>query len=301
MNFLFVDRILEFVPGKSITGLKHVTLNDAYLTENQDNKLTLLHSIIGEALGQLCSWYVLKSSDFALRLVGGVIEDIQMYGDAFVGDTIFLENDIEELDCENRVVRVNARASVNGKTIIIFKNGIAPLLPLEDFNNPEDIKTDFARLYRPEAHFDHPFDSETYDYPQVNLTPKLFPFIYDKILSWKPGQELIAQKNVSMSAPYFADHFPKKPLFPLSIMIEHNLQLSYAFFGKDKSICVPAGKVLRPVAVRKIKIGNFVQPGDSVVTRITLKEKQTDGFILNFHNMVDNKKVCVAEAEFGVR
>lgn len=301
MNFLFVDRILNFSPGK-ISGLKHVTLNDAYLSENKEKKLTLLHSIIGEALGQLCSWYVLKNSNFSLRLVGGVVEDIQMYGDAYVGDTILLENDIEELDLDNCVVRVNAKASIRGETILIFKNGIAPLLPLEDFNNPEDIKVDFSRLYRPDAAYDHPFDvNPTYHYPTTNFKPSLPQFIYDKILLWKEGQELIAQKNVSMSGPYFVDHFPRKPLFPLSIIIEHNLQLSYAFFGKHPDIQVPEGKILRPIAVRKIKIGNFIQPGDSVVTRITLKKQIADGLILNFHNVVDNKKVCVAEAEFGVR
>jgi 3-hydroxymyristoyl/3-hydroxydecanoyl-(acyl carrier protein) dehydratase len=300
MNFLFVDRILDFVPGKSITGIKHVTLSDTYFTQTQ-GKFALLHSIIGEALGQLCSWYVLKSTDFQLRLVGGVIEEIQMIGDAHVGDTIFLENEIPELNCEDRFVRVNARASVKGKPILLFKNGIAPLLPLEEFNDPEDSKKDFARLYRPEAHFDHSSDPEKFDYPLDNPTPELAPFIYDKILSWKPGHELIAQKNISMTAPYFADHFPRKPLYPLSIMIEHNLHLSYAFFGKEMSKTIPLKKCLRPIAVRKIKIGNFVQPGDSVVTRISLKEQKVDGFILSFHNTVDNKKVCVAEAEFGMR
>ena len=31
MRFLFVDRILELVPGKSIRGIKHVTQDDFYL------------------------------------------------------------------------------------------------------------------------------------------------------------------------------------------------------------------------------------------------------------------------------
>jgi 3-hydroxymyristoyl/3-hydroxydecanoyl-(acyl carrier protein) dehydratase len=53
--------------------------------------------------------------------------------------------------------------------------------------------------------------------------------------------------------------------------------------------------------VRKVKIGNFVLPGDKVITKISLKQKHEKNFILQFHNSVDNKKVCVAEAEFGIR
>lgn len=289
MNFLFVDRILELTPGKQTVGLKHVTVNDTYLTANKDHKLSLMPCVVGEALGQLCSWNVLKTSDFCFRPVGGVIQEIQMVADAYMGDTILLESDIESLDIDNQMVTFSGRASVQGKTLLIIKNSLAPLLPLQEFNDGQRVQADFAKLYQPQVEF------EKQNLP-INAATKPYPIHYDKILSWQIGQEVVAQKNVSFTAPYFADHFPKKSVLPLSLLMEYNLQLAHTFIAEG--ITIPDNKNLRPSSVRKVKIGHFVLPGDRVITRITLKEHDADRFIVNFHNTVDNKKVCVAEAEF---
>lgn len=286
MNFFFVDRILELVPGKQTVGLKHVTPQDTYLAARVSDKLALFPCVVGEALGQLCSWNVLKTTDFRFRPVGGVIQEIHMHAEATLGDTILLESDIEELDPENQVVRFSGRASVQGKTLLTVSNSIAPLMPLQDFNHLHQVQTDFENLMRVTE--ETPIDTSS--------TPThLFPLHYDTILSSQAGQEIIALKNVALSTPYFADHFPKKPVLPLSLLMEYNLHLAHSFFAE-----ATPGKILHPRAVRKVKIGNFVLPGDEVTTRITLKEQRADSIVLSFHNAVENKKVCVAEAEFGL-
>lgn len=295
MNFLFVDRILSLNPGKEAIGLKHVTLNDIYLSVDQNNNQLLLPCIVGEALGQLCSWNVLKTSDFSFRPVGGVIQEIQMFADTAIGDTVLLESHIDTLDTDNLLVSFSGRASVNGKTLLTVTNSLAPLLPLAEFNHPEKVKADFANLYRPEQD-----DKQTLKKnPPMGAKAKPYQIAYDKILSCQPGQEIIAQKNVSLSAPYFIDHFPVKPVFPLSLLIEYNLQLAFSFLEKQTTSI--ERKNLRLLAVRKVKIGNFVLPGDSVITRLTLKKQEDSRLIVGFHNSVDDKKVCVAEAEFGLR
>src|SRR5665648_731422 len=98
MNFLFVDKILDLVPGKRTLALKHVTASDDYLYLNSEGRVTLIPCIVGEALGQLCSWNVIKASDFRLRLVGGVVGAVNLLEEVYLGDTILLENTIDALD-----------------------------------------------------------------------------------------------------------------------------------------------------------------------------------------------------------
>lgn len=291
MTFLFVDRILELHPGKQTTGLKHVTMNDVYLTLGQHNQLALLPCVIGEALGQLCSWNVLKTSDFKFRPVGGVVQEIKIHDHAHVGDTILLESNIESLDVENNLVNFSGKASVLGKTLITVKNSLAPLLPLEDFNFLHQVQNDFVKLSAEQTEYELPAVPHDTD-----LAGKVFTINYDKVISKQLGHEIVAQKKVALTAPYFSTHFPKKPVLPLSLLIEYNLQLAHSFIAES----IPKTKTLRPLSIRKIKINNFVLPNDDLTTRISLKELQEDRCIVNFRNEVNNKRVCIAEAEFQI-
>jgi 3-hydroxymyristoyl/3-hydroxydecanoyl-(acyl carrier protein) dehydratase len=80
------------------------------------------------------------------------------------------------------------------------------------------------------------------------------------------------------------------------LLMEYNLKLAHSFITDQAT---EAEKQYRAIAIKRVKIGNFILPGDSVVTRITLKEQQEDRFILSMNNEVNGKKVCGAEVEFG--
>lgn len=280
MSFLFVDQILDLFPGGKTTGLKYVTLQDTYLTHSGDG-LTLRPSILGEALGQLCSWNVLQTTHYRFRPVGGVIQEIQLFNRPRVGDVIFLESNIENLDEDNLIVSFSGSASINGNTLFIVKNSLAPLLPLEEFNDRTEVKKNFAKLREP---FCPPPEKKTHSYYKVS---------YDRISIQAEGKEISANAMISAESPYFRDHFPKKPVLPLSLLMEYNLELAHLFLS-DLST------KWRPVFLRKVKIGNFVLPNDLLTTRIILKEQTEKQILLNFHNSVNGKKVCVGEAEFGL-
>lgn len=281
MSFLFVDRILTLEPGKETTGFKKVTLKDKYLTPNANGKLALFPCVIGEALGQLCSWNVLKTCDFNFRPVGGVIQEIEMFADAYVGDMIFLESHIEKLD--NEMVSFSGQASVDGKILLTVKNSLAPLLPLQEFNSLQQVKKDFNTLSQSDSTNNSLND-------EVGIHDEIYKVGYDAILSAQPNQEIVAKKNISSTAPYFLTHFPNKPVFPLSLLMEYNIQLAHSLITNF------AGRVL---ALRKVKIGNFIFPGDTLVTRVSLKKQIENRYFVHLHNEVDNKRICVAEVELG--
>ena len=92
-------------------------------------------------------------------------------------------------------------------------------------------------------------------------------------------------KHVSIQAPFFADHFPRKHVYPLSVLLEGQMQLARRLVGDG----------LQPVCIRNIKMSDFVQPGSSVVAKLQVVE----GTRVRMRSEVDGKRVCVAEAEFS--
>jgi 3-hydroxymyristoyl/3-hydroxydecanoyl-(acyl carrier protein) dehydratase len=299
MNFLFVDKILALEPGQSTTAIKNITLSDDYLRLNHQGEGIIIPCILGEAIGQLCSWNVIQSSDFQLRLIGGVVGEVNLRNEAFVGDTVILENTIDHLDLDNQVVSFHGTARVQDTIIIEVKNGLGPLLPIADFNDVQTVKNEYKNIYRPGP------------VPVYEVSPNHKPSIdrsfslasdrllnVDKILFKDPKKEWVTLKNLSLTAPYFADHFPKRPVLPLSLLLESNLQLGQQFLA---DMIDETSQMLTPIQVSRIKMSEFVEPGDSVVTKVTLKKHSGDEFVLAFRNEVNEKRVCIAEATYLVR
>jgi len=291
-NFLFVDRILELEPGKRALGIKHVTPFDLFLDPGRAGKpVTLMTCIVGEAIGQAGAWAVMSATDFKMRPVAGVLNQINVYGEAYVGDTILLETTIDSLS-EDRMA-YHGVASIDGKPIVELYDGLGPLLPMEDFIHPDVVKQQFALINRPG-------EKPTTTKKERNLCESFvvpaLKMMFDHILSWEKGREIVVQKTLSLNDPYFADHFPRKPVFPLSLLLSCKLQLASLFlsdmFGADKA------EKFRLTQVRKIKMNQFVQPGESMVVTMRLKEMHDDRVVFRFRCEVNGKRVCLSEAEF---
>lgn len=294
MSFLFVDRILRMDEGRFIQGIKQVTLSDAYLCPSWNDKTAnawvLMSSIIGETLGQLGAWCAMHANGFTLRPVAGVVSAVHIHDEVNVGETLFLETTIDALD--EAAVEYHSLATVNGRTIFTIESALGPMLPMEDFIDPLEVKAQFAKIYRIGENPPHPNFPPCGGKLGWGVTPTHIAF--DTILECQPGKQMTAQKSFSLSAPYVPDHFPRKPVLPLTILLEAKLQLSASFLAAS----FEDGKDFRPVTVRKIKMSGFVQPGDSVMTTIRLKEKTEEQIIISYHTEMYGKRVCMAEAVF---
>lgn len=292
MNFLFVDHILELDPGKKVLGIKHVTSHDYYLKPSRNGNAQLLSCIVGEALGQLGAWCVMHANDFTLRPVAGVVGEVNIYDEVYLGDSILLDTTIDSFTEE--AVFYHSVATVNGKKVFTIENALGPFLPMQDFIDPVEVRKQFAMIYRPGKTPELPPGKLNISNP-VNSTLNM---VFDKVIKWEKGKEVVAQKNITLIAPYFVDHFPRKPVFPLSLLLECKLQLAYDFltelYGDDIQ------KKFSSITLRKIKMNDFVQPGHVLMTTMKLKEQTDHSIILSFHSHVNEKRVCVAEAEFKI-
>lgn len=291
MSFLFVDRIIESDPGRRVTGVKHVTANDTYLTVNQDQQAVLMPAIIGETLGQLGAWCVMQANQFSLRPVAGVTNGVSIQGDARVGDSIYLETIIEQWD--SQAVQYHSVAKVNEQTIFSIENALGPMLPMEDFIEAATVQQQFANIYRPGSWQPLAVSDET----RQNATASVNPITqFDHILAWQPQQSAVAVKHISLSAPYFADHFPKKPVLPLTILLQCKTQLAYQWLAES----FPEQQY-QLQGFGKIKMNEFVQPGDSLQCELSLKKHHQQSISLLFRSEVAGKRVCIAEAIFSQR
>lgn len=282
MSFLFVEGIGDFTLGKSIQGFKKITADTPFLYPDEEGRFIFPSSLIGETLGQLTAWNVMKANHFSLRPVAGVVSAAHLKKHAYLGDTLHLEAEIEQLD--EAAVLYHSKASVNGEEIVRVEGALGPLLPMETFIESTVVQQQFEALLAPN---DCLKNKETTT-PVSTDYSKLIA--YDKITDVLPQQSLVAEKKIDPKAPYFADHFPRKPVLPMTLLLESKLQLARYFLTT-----LPFISKFSFVALRKIKMNGFVHPNDQIFSYLTLKEKAAHQLVLAFKTEVNAKRVCVAE------
>ncbi|MCE0724872.1 MULTISPECIES: hydroxymyristoyl-ACP dehydratase [Legionella] len=290
MRFLFVDRIVESSPGQLIRGVKHVTSNDAFLTVDEQGRPCFISSLIGETLGQLAAWNVMELQGFTRRPVAGIVARASMHRQAYVGETLLLESFIERLD--DSVMQYRSEAKVGNELVFSIDGALGPLLPMADFIDLDEIKQQFAEINRPGDWSAISKESAPVldDDLIMGLDLPVVPMTFDRVRSSQSGVSLIAEKRISRAAPYFADHFPRKPVLPLTVLLECKLNLANEFIRR-------AGYPVhyKISELRKIKMNDFVYPGDILECSVTVKKQTEDELILSFRSEVTGKRVCVVD------
>ncbi len=298
MRFLFVDRILHSVQGEWIRGIKHVTADDFYLTLSESGTYQFIPSLIGETLGQLAAWNVMEALDFAKRPVAGVAARAVVHKPVYVGETLLLESYIDSLD--DTAVQYHSIARVENDIVFTVDGALGPLLPMNDFIDDSVIRQQYAEINRPGEWLSPQFNSfvETAKSPFQQIGEwergKALSFTFDAIIKCEPGVQLSAIKRVTRAAPYFPDHFPNKPVLPMTVLLECQLNLAKVFL-KQSSF----KHAYRISELRRIKMNEFVYPGDIVICHLSVKRQEDQELVLSFRSEVDGKRVCVMELSLG--
>ncbi|KTD74574.1 hydroxymyristoyl-ACP dehydratase [Legionella tucsonensis] len=290
MRFLFVDRIVESSPGRLIRGVKHVTSNDTFLTVDEQGRPCFIPSLIGETLGQLTAWNVMELQGFTRRPVAGIVASASMHRPAYVGETLLLESFIDRLD--DSVMQYHSEAKVGNELVFRIEGALGPLLPMADFIDLDEVRQQFSEINRPGDWSVISKESAPglNDDLIMSLELPIVPMTFDRVRSSQPGVSLVAEKRISRAAPYFADHFPKKPVLPLTVLLECKLNLAYEFIRRSGYL-----GHYKVSELRKIKMSEFVYPGDILECFVTVKKQTDDGLILAYRTEVAGKRVCVVD------
>lgn len=293
MRFLFVDRILHLSsPAGSICGIKHVTPADYYVSSDDTGRRCFMPAMIGETLGQLTAWAVMAQTDFQLRPVAGVVASVELERAAYVGETLELESWIETLD--DTAVQYRGEVRVGAEIVFRLEGALGPMLPMTDFIDPLLARRQFAEIDRPGGDWPLPAQPKPLSMLVENMhQPTL---VFDHIILNDPGVRLCAVKHVTRAAPYFPDHFPHKPVLPLTVLLECKMNLA-------KEFLLSAGLQdrYRLRSLRRIKMSDFVSPGDIVTCVVTVKSQDDRELVLRYVSTVDGKRICGLEMVLGAR
>lgn len=240
MAFLLVDRITELVPGRRARG---------YFTIPGDLP-DLSPILLAEALGQLAAWVAMAKAEFRSRPVAGVTGDAKINGAAAPGTMVNLEVELESYDDD--AILYNGQARAAGRPIIELSRCVGPMLPMEDFDDPEAVRERFQSLCGANV-------------PRQDFSdnPAMDPYVI--LIDHDPSKRLRAEMQVPRTALFFADHFPRKPVVPGTLLLDAQIQLAVKLAADvvDPSIQMQ----IKPTRASNVKLRSFVHPNQTIEIR----------------------------------
>ena len=115
--FLFVDRITEFEVDKRIVGIKNVSLNERYLSNDANGSPVLPPTILTETVAQVGAIMILAKPENRQRLiVFAGIKRVRFRGPVCPGDVVVIEANVVRL--RSRMGMLQGVARVNGKPVM---------------------------------------------------------------------------------------------------------------------------------------------------------------------------------------
>jgi len=233
--YSFVDRITDFEPAKRARGRFAVPAHVPAFSS----------CLVAEAVGQLAAWVSMAHIDFRGRPVAALATETRFHGDAVPGRMLDLE--VEIADCDDDAVAYSGAAAVDGTRIIELVDCLGPMLPVADFDSPDALRERFALLRDGGA---LPGRFEGVRVPEVTIVERT------------PGQALRATLAVPSTAPFFGDHFPRRAVFPATLLLDTQIRLA-----QDLAREAPAwadGQAPQPVRVTHVKMRAFILPGQTL-------------------------------------
>ena len=133
-----------------------------------------------------------------------------------------------------------------------------------------------------------PLDSEQI----MQILPHRYPFLMVDRVTRIDGNQITAEKNVTLNEPYFQGHFPGHPIMPGVLQLEAMAQVAGILTLKQAD---NAGKIAYFMAADKVKWRKPVKPGD--VLQIDIELLRARGKVAKAKGVCTVRGEVVSEAE----
>ena len=268
--FSFVDRITAVEPGVRIRG----TYAIPYGLESFSN------SLVSEAVGQLAAWAAMAFVNFERRPVAGIAESIELLGPVKPGQLLELAVEMESVDHE--AANYHGSAHADGVPIVRLGHCVGPMVAVEEFDCREKLHERFTLLCGPGA-----VPGAFGGVPPLVLEPA----------NGEAGQCARATLRVPASAPFFADHFPRRPVFPGSLLMHASMQLSAALASQLPRPARGGHWALRGVSNMKLRA--FIPPGETLALEAKLDSLSDDSATISVETRMGKRMVGGARVLLG--
>ena len=271
-SFSFVDRITRREGGR-VEGHFGVPLGVHFPA-----------SLMAEAVGQLAAWSSMAQLGFAHRPVAGLASAVHYHQLPRSGCTLQLQADIERCDAE--AVAYSGKAFIDGQLALELVDSVGPMLPMEEFDAPEAVRSDFHTLLG------------------AGAAPGRFggvPWPDLCVLQFEPGERVSASLQVPelADAPYFADHFPRRPVFPGTLLMDALAALSVQLVQQSAALAAAGELVSRKVT--QVKIRSFTAPAARLQLEVLLQDADAQRARLKVTARSEDKTVATARIEVTPR
>jgi 3-hydroxymyristoyl/3-hydroxydecanoyl-(acyl carrier protein) dehydratase len=270
--FSFVDRITSFEPGVRATGRYTIPPGVDEFPP----------ALVAEAVGQLAAWAAMSRLDFAFRPVAGLAGELAFLRDAAPGQTLDLTVAIEH--CDEEAIAYDGTASVDGVRVLTLEHSVGPMLPMDEFDAPGALRADLAVLRGPGAP-----GGRFRGVPARAVT----------VIERAPGERWRAELQVPAAAPFFGDHFPRRPVFPGTLLLDTHLALA-AQLAAETAPLRDAG-ALRPARAIDMKMRAFIPPGQVLELRFEVRAATPAGATIGIATRANGKSVSTGRAEIAPR
>ena len=270
--FSFVDRITEVAPGVRVRGTFHVPAGIRAFPA----------ALLAEAVGQLAAWSSMAKLGFRLRPVAGLARETRFLRAVRPGDTLALEADLES--CTDADVAYAGRASVAGEPVIVLDQCLGPMLPAEEFDAPERLRRDFDLLCGAGAPSDRFAGVPAFDLERTESVA---------------GERAKALLRVPDTAAFFEDHFPRRPVFPATLLLDSLIRLAVGLAGE--AVAPAAGTELAAARVLDVKVRTFIPPGELLELGAERTKDEGDTYTARLAARANGKPVATARVEIGAR
>jgi 3-hydroxymyristoyl/3-hydroxydecanoyl-(acyl carrier protein) dehydratase len=267
MRFLFVDSVEELARGKRARG-----------------RFSMPHGfvpppcVIAEAIGQLAGWIAMEHSEFNTRPVAGLVGQCVIEGQARPGAHVELAVEMDA--CEADAVSYAGSARADGRTLVTLDRCGAPMLPLEEFDDRDAMRARLAALRSPHgAHID--VDRElARPLPLSEITFE--------------SSSATALLTTPAEPEFYVDHFPRRPVFPATLLLDAEIQLAHAFVDHlgFKEAAWPR------IRVNDVKLRTFIAPGQKLELAATLRSRESAAVHFALAVTSAGKRIATADLQF---
>ena len=262
--FSFVDRITKLEPGSGATG--------RYTIPGHLPRFPMC--LVAEAIGQLAAWVSMSHLGFRRRPVAGLAGEALFFGSVMAGQVLDLAVELE--GCDEDAVAYGGSARIDSRPVLELRHCVGPMLAMEEFDAPDAVRGDFEVLCGPGA-------------PAARL--RVLPQPEVTVIERVPGRSLVATLQVPESAPFFGDHFPRRPVFPGTLLLDRQIELAVQL-AREAAHAGPDA-TLAPARVTDVKMRSFIAPGQAVEIRVELQPQDATTFTAALVARVGGKQVAI--------
>ena len=268
--FSFVDRITALEPGLRAHGTFAIPPRiDAFPP-----------CLMAEAVGQLAAWVAMAHIGFRGRPVAALALETRFLNGARPGQRLELAVEIES--CDDEAVAYGGTAEIDGARVIELRQCLGPMMPVADFDDPDALAARFALLCDGGA---APGRFKGIAPPRVRRE------------SGMPGQSAAGTLQVPAAAAFFNDHFPKRPVFPATLLLDAQIDLALQVAAESPHW--PAATKLTPVRMTNVKVRSFTPPGQTLAIAAEMRPPKGEVATFMLSAEADGKMVATARVDIA--